>query len=81
MKKTGDTAYAPTVENTLKKKYPLARSLQMYTLGKPEGSIKKFIDWVLSEEGQKLVAENGFVPVIHEASVQDSSVTPVQNIQ
>lgn len=71
MKKEGDTAYAPTVENTLSKRYPLARSLQMYTLGQPEGHIKKFLDWVHSAEGQKLVAENGFVPVtVH---TQDSS--------
>jgi phosphate transport system substrate-binding protein len=81
IKKTGDTAYAPTVENTINKKYPLARSLQMYTLGKPEGSIKKFIDWVLSEEGQELVAENGFVPVANKTTELDSSVTTVQNIQ
>jgi len=81
MKSAGDTAYAPTVENTVRKKYPLARSLQMYTLGAPEGSIKKFIDWVLSEEGQQMVSENGFVPVGSNASTHDSSVTAVKNIQ
>jgi phosphate transport system substrate-binding protein len=73
MKKEGDTAYAPSVENTLNKRYPLARSLQMYTLGQPVGAIKKFLDWVHSEEGQKLVAENGFVPVNIHALAQDSS--------
>jgi phosphate transport system substrate-binding protein len=61
-KKSGDTAYAPTVENTLDRKYPLARSLQMYTIGNPEGPIKVFLDWVLSDAGQNLVADNGFVP-------------------
>ncbi len=73
MKKVGDTAYAPTVENTLSKKYPLARSLQMYTLGQPDGAIKKFLDWILSEDGQRLVAENGFVPVKSAATAHDSS--------
>lgn len=73
MKKADDTAYAPTVENTLSKKYPLARSLQMYTLGQPDGALKKFLDWILSEDGQKLVAENGFVPVTGHAGAQDSS--------
>lgn len=62
IKKQGDTAYAPTVANTLNRKYPLARSLQMYTLGTPDGAIKRFIDWVLSDTGQKMVQDNGFVP-------------------
>lgn len=61
-KKTGDTAYAPTVNNTLSGNYPLARSLQMYTLGYPEGAIKDFLEWVMSDAGQRLVQSNGFVP-------------------
>jgi phosphate transport system substrate-binding protein len=73
MKTTTDTAYAPTVENTITKKYPLARSLQMYTLGQPDGSLKKFLDWVLSEDGQKLVAENGFVPAMVNVQRYDST--------
>lgn len=61
-KNTVDTAYAPTVVNTLNGKYPLARSLQMYTLGYPEGAIKEFVEWVMSDAGQHLVQSNGFVP-------------------
>jgi phosphate transport system substrate-binding protein len=63
-KHTGDTTYAPTVENTLAGQYPLARSLNMYTLGAPAGEIKGFIAWILSEAGQKILQENGYVPVI-----------------
>src|SRR5690349_4925666 len=37
--KQGDPAYAPTVENTLSKAYPIARSLQVYTLGEPQGAV------------------------------------------
>lgn len=63
VKKTDhDTAYAPTIENTMSKKYPLARSLQMYTLGEPRGVTKTFIDWIKSDAGQSLVGDNGFVP-------------------
>lgn len=61
--KAGEAAVAPTVENTLNKTYPLARSLLVYTLGEPEGEVKKYVDWMLSAEGQKLVEENGYVPV------------------
>ena len=41
--------------------YPLSRPLFMYTNGDPQGDVKKFINFVLSDEGQKLVEENGYV--------------------
>jgi len=59
----GEPPVAPTVENTLNHTYPLARSLQVYTLGEPTGAIKTYVDWMLSEAGQRILAENGYVPV------------------
>ncbi|MBN2037733.1 MAG: phosphate ABC transporter substrate-binding protein [Chitinispirillaceae bacterium] len=56
-------ACAPNIESTLNHTYPLARSLHMYTLGEPKGAIKKYLDWILSDDGQKIVEENGFVPI------------------
>jgi phosphate transport system substrate-binding protein len=53
--------YAPTAENTLNKTYPIARSLQCYTLGLPQGEVKKYIDWCMSDPGQKIVEESGYV--------------------
>lgn len=50
-----------TRANILKGAYTLSRPLFMYTNGSPSGSVKKFIDFVLSPEGQKLVGEEGFV--------------------
>jgi phosphate transport system substrate-binding protein len=61
--KAGEPFCPPTVENTLNKTYPLARSLQLYTLGEPEGAIKKYTDWIESPAGQQIVQENGYVPV------------------
>jgi phosphate transport system substrate-binding protein len=61
--KPGEPAVAPTVENTLSKKYPIARSLQLYTLGEPEGPVKTFVDWTLSAAGQKMVTQTGYVPL------------------
>jgi phosphate transport system substrate-binding protein len=61
--KAGDPSFPPTVENVLNKHYPLARSLQIYTLGEPEGDVKQYIDWILSEAGQKIVEESGYVPL------------------
>lgn len=56
-------AYEPTRENIKKGLYPISRFLFMYTIKKPEGKIKKFIDWVLSDEGQKIVSEVGYFPI------------------
>ena len=62
-RKKGEPAVAPTVENTLNNTYPLARPLFVYTLGEPEGEVKKYIDWMLSPQGQKIVEESGYVPL------------------
>jgi len=60
---TGKPSVAPTAANALDKSYPLARSLQVYTLGEPTGATKAYIDWILSPAGQKIVEQNGYVPV------------------
>jgi phosphate transport system substrate-binding protein len=59
----GAKAYAPSVENTTSKAYPLARSLLIYTLGEPQGATKKYIEWILSDAGQRILAESGYVPL------------------
>ncbi|HQP30363.1 MAG TPA: phosphate ABC transporter substrate-binding protein [Deltaproteobacteria bacterium] len=50
-----------TRENILSGKYPLSRSLYMYTNGKPKGDIKAFIDFVLGKEGKQIIEGEGFV--------------------
>ena len=60
LKINGITASEETVIEGV---YPISRYLHFYTLRQPEGEIKKFIDWVISEEGQKLVRESGYVPI------------------
>jgi phosphate transport system substrate-binding protein len=50
-----------TKETILSGKYGLSRPLFMYTNGKPSGDIKKFIDFVLGNEGKKIIEEEGFV--------------------
>lgn len=53
----------PSLENISNKTYPIAREIYWYINknGKPEG--KKLVDYALSDEGQKIVQEEGFVPV------------------
>lgn len=50
-------------ENVLNDKYPLSRYLHLYTIQAPEGKIKDFIDWVISDEGQKYVSQSGYIPI------------------
>jgi len=52
-----------TAKTALSKEYPVSRFLYMYTNGDPQGETAKFIKFVLSPEGQKLVAKEGFVPL------------------
>ncbi len=61
LKVNGITPSEETVRNV---SYPLARPLYMYTNGNPSGLAKSFIDFILSTEGQKIVRDNGFVPVV-----------------
>ncbi len=44
-------------------RYPIWRYLYMYTGFKPKGTIKDYMNWILSPEGQKVVAEVGYVPL------------------
>ena len=66
-KAAADPAFEPNVANTLAKTYPIARSLLVYTLGEPQGPVKKYIDWMMSDAGQKVVEVTGYVPLPAEA--------------
>jgi phosphate transport system substrate-binding protein len=35
----------------------------MYLKAKPTGEAKDFIDWILSSEGQALIAQAGYYPI------------------
>lgn len=54
---------APTEANVRNGGYPLARYLYLYTIDKPRGTVKLFMDWVLGVEGQSLVREAGYIPL------------------
>jgi phosphate transport system substrate-binding protein len=43
--------------------YPYSRATFFYTNGEPAGLVKDFVDFTLSDAGQKIVANVGFVPV------------------
>jgi phosphate transport system substrate-binding protein len=51
-----------SVATVLDGTYPLSRGLYMYSDGDPEGLAKAYLEWILSEAGQKVVTDEGFVP-------------------
>lgn len=53
----------PTLDNIRSGKYPIVRRLNLVTRGKPAGLVKEFIDYILGQEIQTLLSQEGYVPV------------------
>ena len=60
----GGAYVLPSIDTVNDKSYAIARYLYMYTDGDPAGIVKEYLDWILSDEAQQIVAELGFVPVL-----------------
>ena len=58
-----DACVAPTVATASDRSYPIARPLFMYTNGEPQGAIKEYMDWILSDVGQCILVKKGYAPV------------------
>ena len=54
---------APTLASVRERKYTISRGLFSNTRKEPKGLTKKFIDFLFTPEGQKIAADNGFIPV------------------
>jgi len=52
---------APTIDNVKSRSYPVSRDLYVITNGQPGGLTGDFIRYILSPEGQKIVADEGYV--------------------
>src|SRR5215208_3125388 len=64
----GGAYVLPSIPTVNDKTYAIARDLYMYTDGEPTGIVKEYLDWILSEEAQQIVADLGFVPVTPDSS-------------
>ncbi len=53
----------PSMENVLSGKYKLLVPFGIVSRGEPEGLSRRFIDFLYSEEGKRIIAEMGTVPV------------------
>ena len=57
------TNVEPTLQKITDGTYPISRPLYMLTNGEPEGLAQRYIDFILSAEGQEIVASEDYIPV------------------
>ncbi|MCP4391827.1 MAG: PstS family phosphate ABC transporter substrate-binding protein [Gammaproteobacteria bacterium] len=62
-KADGETCINPSVATASDRSYPIARPLFMYTNGVPQGDIKEYMDWILSDTGQCILKNKGYAPI------------------
>lgn len=62
-----------SVQSALSKAYPLSRELYMYTDGDAKGGVAKYLAFVKSVEGQKIVVKEGFVPLMDVKNINKNS--------
>ena len=55
------TIIAPSISTVKDKTYPVSRDLYVITNGQPSGLAGDFIKYILSADGQKIVADEGYV--------------------
>ncbi|MFA5269559.1 MAG: phosphate ABC transporter substrate-binding protein [Methanoregula sp.] len=58
-----DKIVAPNLATVKDKSYPVSRELYVITNGQPSGLAGDFIQYILSADGQKIVADEGYVTV------------------
>lgn len=57
-----------TGENIMNGTYALARPFLLVTKDEPTGTTKSFIDFILSSEGQRLLSDEGLIPIVEETN-------------
>lgn len=59
----GKIFVGPSIETAKNRTYPITRPLYYYYLTSTETKLKPYLDFVLSDEGQKIVLREGYVPL------------------
>jgi phosphate transport system substrate-binding protein len=75
-KKKGEPGVLPSIATVHDNTYPISRPLFMYTPGDPPAHVKQYIEWVMSDAGQKIVEESGYVPASQEVAVERATSPP-----
>ena len=53
----------PSIDTVLDGTYPIARPLLMYTIGEPAGAVKHYLDWIKSDDGQRVLMDKHYPPL------------------
>jgi phosphate transport system substrate-binding protein len=61
-KEPGTKAVAPTINNTMQGRYPLARPLYFYYLCEKRKKLEKVLRYITSPKGQEMVKSVGYSP-------------------
>ncbi len=61
------------LENIMQGLYPIVRPLYHYTDGKPEGHVKGYLEFIMTEKGQNIVIQEGFFPITDEYREQNKA--------
>jgi phosphate transport system substrate-binding protein len=56
-------AVVPSNATIIDRSYPIARPLFMYSVGAPAGATKEYLDWILSDAGQRVLQSHGYPPL------------------
>ncbi len=62
-KDAGEPYIYPSIDSVTEGTYPIARDLYIYSPGEPDAEIQTYLDWIMSQEGQLIVKDSGFVPI------------------
>ncbi|MDD3857104.1 MAG: phosphate ABC transporter substrate-binding protein [Methanoculleus sp.] len=57
------TDVEPTLQNITDGTYPISRPLYMLTNGQPEGLAQRYLEFIMSAEGQEIVASEDYIPL------------------
>lgn len=59
----GREVIEPTLANVRKNRYPITRDLILVLAKEPPGKVMEFVDFIISPEGQRMVAKSGYIPI------------------
>ncbi len=62
-KEANSLAVLPSIQTVKSGEYPLSRPLLIYVSAEPAGQSKQFIEFMLSKDGQRIVEEQGYIPL------------------
>ena len=60
---TGGECVRPSEATASDGSYPIARALYMYTNGKPQGAVGRYLEWIMSDAAQCIIMKKGYAPV------------------